>query len=127
MRVTGGQHNDFNDFLERIFPLPNALHTIEEARRGRHEDLNALTDDDLAREWRLAQLRADLDDDRESRAWCVERVAAVTRERERRRAAEETTAGNDSSRSRPVRNREERSNPLSRRGVQVIGGKVVDG
>jgi hypothetical protein len=72
-------------FLERIYPLPKPMRSIEEWQREHHQDLEALDDFTLQRERRCVQHRLDYETDQFVRSWLAVRLTAIDRERGSRR------------------------------------------
>lgn len=71
--------------LDRVYRLPDELHSYEEACRLRHHDLPGLADAALGIEERRVRWRLDLDAAPMRRRWLIGRLAAIASERDRRR------------------------------------------
>lgn len=74
--------------LERLYPLPNPLRTLEEWEQAHHRDLPTLSDDDLLRDLRCARRRLDYEDDKTAQVWLSERIIRIRQEVASRRAPE---------------------------------------
>ena len=76
-------------FLERLYAMPRETATWEDFERRRHGDLPAMSDPELAREFRRVQRRADYESDVAALAWLEGRLDAIRLEQGRRNHGQE--------------------------------------
>lgn len=74
-------------FLDRICPMPQPMRSLGDWQRAHHRDLDALTDQELGRELRRAQHRADFEKNKSIRLWLETRISVLAAEQGRRRDA----------------------------------------
>lgn len=71
-------------YLERLYPIPRPMLTLEDWRRAHHLDLADFTEDELRWEYRRVQNRSDYERDPAALAWLRGRLVAIRREHDRR-------------------------------------------
>lgn len=72
-------------YLDRLYPIPRPMVSLDEWRRLHGHDLELLDDLALLRERRCVVRRCDYEPDTACRAWLTDRLAAIDRERGIRR------------------------------------------
>lgn len=72
-------------YLDKLYLIPNPTRSLEDHRRLHHRDLDHLDDLAILRERRCVVRRLDYERDRSVEMWLTGRLAAIDRERGRRR------------------------------------------